>query len=249
MKTLQGKTIWLIGASTGIGAALARQLDQQGAHLILSARSTDKLEKLNESLTQDHMVLSADFSTPEAIDDVWSIIKNKENLNIDSMIFLAAYYEPKALEEVDYASAKQHYDINVLSVFSLMDKLVPYFRNKGAGQIVLCGSVAGYVGLPKGQPYSSTKAAVMSIAQSAKAELWSQNIDVKLISPGFVDTPLTQKNKFKMPMIITADKAAEHISQGLTSRKFEIRFPFLFSLTMKIISILPAWLYFKIFRM
>lgn len=243
MKEIEGKVIWIIGASTGIGAALARHLDQQGAELILSARSEDKLDALNKDLKAGHMVLPLDIEKPECFKNAFSDF-DKKKIKIDSVLFMAAVYDPLSVENIDFVCAKKHIDINLLSAFALLEYLLPHFKQNGSGQLVLCASVAGYLGLPNGQPYSASKAGLISLAETLRTELPKDNIDVKLINPGFVDTPLTEKNSFKMPMMITADKAASHIVKALTARRFEIRFPWLFTSLMRLLSRLPYGLRF-----
>ena len=238
-----GKNIWIIGASSGIGRALAVHLSGLGAHLILSARSTDKLESLNNDLGAKHDIVTLDVSDDNALKNAVNHITAKGK-KIDSVIFLAALYDPTDLSHIDVSKTKKMFDVNVMGAFRLIDAVLPELKKQQAGQLVLCGSVAGYRGLPQGQPYSATKAAVISIAESLKSE--NPSLDIKLISPGFVETPLTEKNDFDMPMMITADQAASAIAKGLQSSCFEIHFPKKFTYGMKLIKILPSFLYFKV---
>jgi short-subunit dehydrogenase len=128
--------------------------------------------------------------------------------------------------------------------FNAVHAVLPILKSQAHGQFVLCGSVAGYCGLPNGQPYSATKAGVINLAESLRAE--EGHLDIKVINPGFVRTPLTDKNNFKMPMMIEPEEAAKIIVKGLQSKKFEIHFPKRFTFLMKILSVLPDFLYFKI---
>lgn len=115
-------------------------------------------------------------------------------------------------------------------------------------QLIFCASVAGYVGLPNGQPYSATKAALINYAESLRAEYWPQ-VDIKIISPGFVQTRLTDKNEFKMPMIITPEAAAEAIYADINNpKRFEIHFPRRFSTIMKLLRLLPYRVFFNVAR-
>lgn len=129
-----------------------------------------------------------------------------------------------------------------------MNAVRDIFKQQGHGQIVLCASVAGYRGLPNAQPYCATKAALINYAESLKIELEPEHIDVKIICPGFVKTDLTDKNDFKMPMMISADEAASAISKGLTQKGFEIHFPKRFTLIMKTLRLIPNWLFFVFSR-
>ena len=137
-------------------------------------------------------------------------------------------------------------EVNVLGAFNIVQRVLPYMQEQGEGQIALCGSVAGYAGLPGGQPYSATKAAIINLAESLKAE--NPALDIKLINPGFVKTPLTDKNDFQMPMMLSAEQAAVEVAQGLLSRRFEIHFPKKFTFLLKTLKWLPHGLYFYLVK-
>lgn len=164
---------------------------------------------------------------------------------IDSIIFLPGIYEPQTFDQIKAKSVRAHYDINVFGLFNVIEAVLPQLVKQHSGQLCICSSVAGFMGLPNGQPYSSTKAAVTNIAESLKAE--NPFLDIKVIHPGFMKTRLTAKNKFKMPFVIEADKAAEHIIKGMQKSAFEIAFPFIFLLLLKITRLLPYSLYFRFF--
>jgi len=238
-----GNHIWIIGASSGIGEALARELATQGATLILSARSTDKLNAINEELGGAHTILPLDAG------DVDAFVKVAATLpKIDSVIFMAALYSPHSDKPKDIGFIHDMLNVNIGGAFNTVSAVLPIFEKQGYGQIALCGSVAGYRGLPYGQPYCATKAAIINYAESLKIELEPKNIDVKLINPGFVRTPLTDKNDFPMPMMIEARAAAKAIAKGLQSSMFEIHFPKKFTWIMKLLRILPTPIYFLISR-
>jgi short-subunit dehydrogenase len=243
MSAYSGKVIWIIGASTGIGRALAVELAGQGANLILSARSTDKLNALNVELGGRHAVIAVDAGDHEGLGRAAETFPK-----IDSVIFMAAIYAPHSQKTKDISFIHEMLNVNIGGAFNTVNAVLPIFERQGFGQIVLCGSVAGYRGLPFGQPYCATKAAIINYAESLKIELESKNIDVKLISPGFVRTPLTDKNDFPMPMMIEAEDAAKAIVKGLQGRGFEIHFPKKFTWIMKILRALPAPVYFWVAR-
>ncbi len=245
MNSVRGKNIWIIGASSGIGYALAHEIAARGASLILSARSEDQLHKLNDKMGGDHNVMPLDVANHDMFEKVTRDVEGLQ-APLDSVIFLAAIYnahdgQPK---EIDFVHKAIH--VNLGGAFNLVHFVRPIFDRQGFGQIALCGSIAGYRGLPSGQPYCATKAGIINYAESLYVELKPHNIDVKVICPGFVKTPLTDKNNFPMPMIITAGEAAKHIADGLTKRAFEIHFPKRFTYIMKFLRLLPNWLYFKI---
>lgn len=158
--------------------------------------------------------------------------------HIDSVIFLAAAYTPMKLESLDLAVTRQIIDVNLAGAFHVVYAVLPILGDRSAGQIALCGSVAGYIGLPGGQPYSATKAAIINLAESLRAEL-PQKINIKLISPGFVRTELTDKNDFQMPMIISPKDAAKAIADGLLGKQFEVHFPKRFTIWLKLLRMLP----------
>lgn len=234
----QDQIVWIIGASSGIGYALARELSARGALLALSARRKDELEKLNDELGERHKVFVLDTSNAETTLRTAQAIRLGYG-RIDRIIFLAAAYAPMKLGSLDIAVTKGIVDINLTGAFNLVHAVLPILKTqKTIGQLALCGSVAGYIGLPGGQPYSATKAAIINLAESLHAEC-RDRVDIKLISPGFVRTPLTNKNKFAMPSIIEPEQAAKEIAEGLLSQGFEVHFPKKFTLLLKLLRWLP----------
>jgi len=246
MKDYKDKTIWIIGASSGIGAALAVNLAAKGSRVIISARNETALQSVRGDKNNID-ILPFDVSTikdvERATDKVFAQYKK-----IDSIVFLAAAYNPTKITEISVDEMASMMDINFMGAFHVVYCVLPHLIKQGVGQIALCGSVAAYRGLPNGQPYSATKAALMNFTESLRFEVAHHGIDVKLISPGFVRTPLTDKNDFSMPMMIEPIEAANYIAKGLLSSKFEIHFPFMFTKIMKFIRIIPDFLYFKLFQ-
>jgi NADP-dependent 3-hydroxy acid dehydrogenase YdfG len=244
-KTYDNKIIWIIGASSGIGEALSKELASRGAIMCLSARRGEELEKLRLCLSgEKHTIF------PLNVCDKDTVMKTAHSIHshfgrIDSIIFLAAAYHPMRLEALDIDAVRQIIETNFLSAFYVLHAVIPLLKNQSYGQIALCGSVAGYMGLPGGQPYSATKAAIINLTESLRSELPS-TIDVKIFNPGFVKTELTRKNNFEMPMIITPAKAATFIADGLLRKNFEIHFPRKFTLFLKLLRIIPYWLSTKI---
>lgn len=248
MRDLRGKYIWILGASSGIGAALARELADRGAILALSARRKEKLGELLETLEGEaHIVAVLDVSDPESVNAAKDKIL-KIFPRLDSAIFMAAIYDQHDGKRKSLSFIHAMLNVNLGGAFNIIDVVQPQFEKQGQGQIVLCASVAGYRGLPAGQPYCATKAALINLGESLKIELEPRNIDVKIICPGFVKTPLTDKNDFPMPMMIKADEAACAIAKGLISSSFEIHFPKKFTFIMKILRVLPHKVYFWLAR-
>lgn len=241
MDTFSQKRVWIIGASSGIGKAVAIALANQGAELILSARSEQSLLELNQMLGGLHQVEVLDVTDSK---DVCFTAKSLEQ--IDSVLFFAASYQPASLADMNIEHAKQTVNINLNGALNVIAAVLPLMREQGFGQIALCASVAGYVGLPNGQPYSATKAAIINLAESLRVE--QPDLDIKVINPGFVSTPMTAKNRFKMPMIISPEQAAEAIVKGLQTKRFEIHFPKRFTYFLKLLKSLPYWLYFRVIK-
>lgn len=235
--SFKNENIWIIGASSGIGAALAKELSNEGATLILSARREEELETLNKELGGEHYIYLLDVADSDHVKHTAETIK--ENLGkLDRVLFMAAIYRPGDIEEHDVTFAKQLVEVNLLGAIYTTYATLPIFNAQKSGQIVLCGSVAGYTGLPGGQPYSATKAAIINFAESLHAEVQSY-IDVKMINPGFVRTRITDKNKFHMPMRIEPEDAAKAIAHGLKHKSFEIHFPKRFTYLVKILHAMP----------
>ena len=163
----------------------------------------------------------------------------REGGPLDRAVTLAALYDPGKVMAIDAETAAQIVTVNLTGSFHFARAAVPLLR-KG-GQLALTGSISGYIGLPQGQIYSATKAGVINLAESLRAEL-APDTDVRLISPGFVDTRLTQKNDFKMPAIIEPEEAATAIVKGLDGKGFEIHFPRRLTLSLKLLRTMPYWL-------
>ena len=236
-----GKTIWLIGASAGIGEALAIQLAEQGETLILSARNAQKLQQLADQLSgADHSALPCDVTDETSIQNVWDTFADRLP---DMVIYNAGAYDPMSAKEWDTDKAMQMVDVNLLGAMRVLRHVVPAFVKRNAGHIVLVGSVAGYRGLPKAIGYGASKAAVNHLAENLAIDLSDTNIKTQLVSPGFVKTRLTDKNDFDMPFLITAEQAASYIVKGMQLDRFEIHFPKKFTLLMKLLSLLPSPLY------
>lgn len=254
MPSFENETVWIVGASSGIGRALAVALAKRGATLLLSARREDELNALNLELGGGHFVLPFDVSVREEVEEAVQYIKDKK-LRPSRAIFMAAIYTPQTIKEMDLEFAERMVNVNVLGCFYfskqvfelLLEQTELKGETSGVKQIALCGSVAAYSGLPKGQPYSATKAAVKNFAETLYSEAPSL-IDVKLISPGFVRSRITDLNDFDMPYIMEPEVAAQRVLKGLQSSSFEIHFPKRLSLQLKLLALLPSSLARKLIR-
>jgi short-subunit dehydrogenase len=160
-------------------------------------------------------------------------------------VFLAGIYTPGMIGEASIESIKQIIDVNLYGGIALTKAVMPVLERQDHGQIALCASVAGYRGLPGGQPYSCTKAALINFTESLRA-VTPRSIDVKVINPGYVDTRLTKQNTHHMPALISTEEAATAMAKGLNSTCFEVHFPKRFTIPAKLFCMLPNWLYFRL---
>jgi short-subunit dehydrogenase len=246
MYSYDKEIIWIIGASSGIGASLAKELAKRGAFVILSARRHDMLYEVARQIHTPYALYPLDITDHDYVLRTTRAIHSTYG-RIDRVIFLAAAYTPMSCQNLDIDTTKNIININLLGAFHLVHAITPFFLEQKHGHIILCGSVAGYTGLPGGQPYSSTKAAIINLAETMRAEL-PKTIQITLINPGFVRTELTDKNDFNMPCIISSQDAAQIIANKLQSKKFEIHFPKKFTLWLKIMKLIPYKILFFITR-
>lgn len=243
--SFNGKHVWITGASTGIGRALAKKLDAGGALVSVSARSEEKLQEL-EAEGQNIRAFPLDVTDQSVMDAAIDMIAARAP--IDHVVLGAGAWSIMDSDQMEIAPIRTGMEVNYFGTINAVHKLIPMMIERGAGHISIIASVAGYRGLPRSIAYSPTKAALINLAEILKVELEPHNIGVSIINPGFVDTPLTQDNPFPMPGIITAQEAADAIYKGLNKGKFEISFPFGFTLLMKILRVAPNWLYLFVMR-
>ncbi len=237
-----GKRYWLVGASEGLGEALAQKLSAAGVHLILSARSEDKLHELAGRLPGKADVVPVDVSDTDSVKAAAEAVGD-----IDGVVQLAGVYWPFGAKDWDMDQAIAMADINFTGAMRLMGAVVPKFVERDAGHIVLTGSLSGFRGLPAAAAYTSSKAGVMTLAESLYADLHRTNVHVQLINPGFVKTRLTDKNDFKMPFIMEPEQAAQEFFEHMNSSAFKRSFPTLFSWVFRGSQFLPDWLYYRLF--
>jgi len=221
MLDVRGKRIWLVGASTGIGEALAIRLAEAGAQLILSARSETKIKTLAAHLrsspsTSQHQAVPIDVTDIQSVQAAWTTI-TAAGEGIDIFIYNAGTYEPMSAQQFDLAQAESMVDVNFRGALRVLSCVLPAFISQNKGHIVLVGSVAAYSGLPNAIGYGASKAALLHLAQNLRVDLANLSIKVQVVSPGFVKTRLTEKNKFPMPFILTPERAADRITRGLAN--------------------------------
>ncbi len=244
LKDWAGRTAWLVGASSGIGRALASALHARGARVVVSAR---KAEALNAFATNHPgaLALPLDVTDLPAVKAATAQILATGGL--DCMVYCAGHYREMTATAFDLPDMLRHCQINYEGALHLLDAVLPHFLARSApskagnfnGHISLISSVAGYRGLPKSLAYGPTKAALINLAETLYLDLHERGIGVSLINPGFVDTPLTEQNKFTMPALISTDEAAREILRGWEKGEFEIHFPKRFTYIMKLLQLLP----------
>lgn len=237
------KVIWITGASTGIGRSLALKFASEGWTVAASARRVELLLSLSEE-NNNIFPFPLDVTKVEQCNIVFNDIIKKFN-NIEISFFCTGTHDPKSEKKFNLDKIKQIMEVNYFGTVNSVNAVHNYFCNKGSGQISIVSSVAGYRGLPAAGAYCASKSALTSFAESLYFEMKRKNVRVSLVSPGFIKTPMTDQNDFPMPMIKSPEFAANKIYNGLIKDKgFEIHFPKSFTYFMKLIQVLPNWLYF-----
>jgi len=239
-----GRRIWLVGASSGIGAALAQELLQAGAVVALSARRAVQLREVASGHAQA-IVAAFDILDQAAWGERYRDICAQAG-GVDLVVFCAAAYRPERSWEVSADGAAHTLAVNLGSVYTGLATVLPDMLARGCGGVAIIASVAGYVGLPNASVYGPTKAALINLAEVLYADLHPRGLDVYLINPGFVQTPLTDQNAFAMPALQTPQAAARAICDGLAGGKFEIHFPKRFTIWVKLLGALPYRLRFAL---
>jgi len=192
-------------------------------------------------------VLAADVTRPEELTAAYSGIKTAW-AGVDLVVFMAGNHRPIRAWELNLDEAKELFQVNVIGVLAGLSVVLPDLLSRGSGAVAIVSSVAGYRGLPTGLIYGATKAALINLAETLYLDLAPRGVGVHLVNPGFVKTPLTDRNEFTMPALIPAEEAAEQMLRGLERGEFEIHFPKRFTRMMKLLRILPYRLYFSLVR-
>ena len=239
------KVIWITGASSGIGKALSLKFANEGWIVAASARRENLLEELKE-LNKNIHPFPLDVTNSNQCKAIFENITKKFN-DIEISVFCTGMHDPKSEKEFNLDKIKEIMEVNYFGTMNSINSVYKYYSEKKSGQISIVSSVAGYRGLPAAGAYCASKSALTSFAESLHFEMKRKNIRISLVSPGFIKTPMTDKNEFPMPMIKSPEFAAEQIYNGLIqSNSFEIHFPKLFTYIMKFLKILPNSIYFKL---
>ncbi|SFP36854.1 SDR family NAD(P)-dependent oxidoreductase [Tranquillimonas alkanivorans] len=242
MRDWHGKRYWIVGASEGLGRALALQLSRAGVELVLSARNEDRLAKLAGALPGRASVVPLDVRKPESVATAADRVGE-----IDGLVYMAGVYWPQRAREWDAEKVEAMCDVNFTGAARVLGRVVPEMARRDYGHVVLAGSLAGYRGLPRSVGYGSSKAAVMHLAESLHAEFRNGGVEVQLVNPGFVRTRLTDKNDFNMPFLMEPDAAAREVFEHMTAGGFRRGFPAGFAAMFRAAQFLPDWAYYRLF--
>ncbi|WNO05580.1 SDR family NAD(P)-dependent oxidoreductase [Rhodoferax mekongensis] len=241
----QGKSVWIVGASSGIGEATASALHALGARVTVSARKEAALQDF-ATRHPGSRALVLDASDQAAVQAAVDTLLAAGPL--DCVIYCAGHYNAMRAYEMDVPDMERHMQVNYLGALYVLQAVTPAMLAQGHGHISLVGSVAGYRGLPNSLAYGPTKAALINLAETLYLDLRDKGLGVSLISPGFVQTPLTANNAFDMPALITPAQAADAMVKGWANGRFEIHFPRRFTLWMQLLRLLPDRLFFALVR-
>ena len=237
------KTIWITGGSTGIGKALAIKFASKGWNVAVSARREELLNELSNSY-ENISSYPLDVTDKEKCKEVFNEIKNKYE-NVDICFFSTGTWDPKKEKDIDVEQIENVFKVNFFGTVNSIKAVEKYFKDKKNGVITIVSSIAGYRGLPNSTGYGPSKSALNNLAESLYFDFKRYNVRVCLVSPGFIKTPMTDKNDFKMPFLKTPEYAADQIYEGLINKKiFEIHFPKSLTITLKLLSFLPSKMYF-----
>lgn len=238
-----GKTYWLVGASEGLGEALAHKLSAAGAEVILSARNEARLAEVAAALPGKSRVVAVDIS-----DDASVAAAAEKVGEVDGVVCLAGVYWPMPTADWNAEQAVAMADVNFTGTIRVLGHMVPGMVARDAGHIVLTGSLSGFRGLPGAVGYGASKAGVMSLAQTMRADLWRTGVRVQLANPGFIKTRLTDKNEFRMPFLMTPEQAAQEMFELMCDDDaFDRHFPRVFSWVFRLSRFLPNWIYYRLF--
>lgn len=241
------KIAWITGASSGIGKALAERLLRDGYRVAVSARSADALAELASNHPGKIGVYPLDVTDPAAVKQVFAAVESEMG-QVDLAVFAAGSYTRDYAKDFDSARTRQMFELNVLGTASCLETVMPAMTARRSGHIAVVASVSGYVGLPGAATYGATKAALNVMCEALYPELERSGVKITIINPGFVDTPLTKKNDFPMPFLVSSEEAADTIAKGLAKGKFEIIFPWKMAVAIRLLHALPHSLRFALTR-
>ena len=236
-----GKRYWLVGGSEGLGLALASEMHAAGAQLVLSARSAQRLAEVCRDLAGARGVVCD-------VGDSTSVAKAAAEVGpVDGVVFTAGVYWPMTGTAIDAGLLEAMCNVNFTGCARVIGAVLPEMVARGAGHLVITGSLSGFRGLPGAVGYGASKAGVMALAESLHADLRGTGVKVQLANPGFIKTRLTAKNDFDMPFLMTAEQAAQAMFAHMNTDRFKVSFPTVFSWVFRLAQFLPDWAYYRLF--
>lgn len=245
-----GLRVWLVGASSGIGEATASALHARGAQVLLSARNAPALDAFVAAHPPSQGASAQAW--PMDVTDAAAVARTADQIlaqgPLDLMLYCAGHYHEMRATDMDLVDLRRHTDINYLGALNVLHAVVPAMAARGRGHVSLVSSVAGFRGLPKSLAYGPTKAALTHLAETLYLDLRPRGVGVSVVHPGFVQTPLTARNGFAMPALITPAQAAEAMLTGWARGAFDIHYPKRFTRWMKLLRLLPYRVYFSAVR-
>jgi short-subunit dehydrogenase len=239
-----GKKVWVIGASSGIGAAFAEAVVNRGARVAISARKAADLETVSAGRM---LVKPVDVVDVAGVQSAADQIRSEFG-GLDIVVILAGYWKRMSAVEFDLVEFTRHIETNVVGMGNCVAAILPHMLAAKSGLIVGVSSVAGYRGLPGSEGYGPSKAAQLNFLEVMRTGLQDTGVEVQTVSPGFVKTPMTDTNDFPMPFLVTAEKAAEYMVRGIEKGRVEVVFPLPMAISMKAISLLPLRIWPKLFK-
>ena len=245
----QGRRVWLVGASSGIGLACAKAMQAAGAHVIVSARDLGTLSEWAAVCKAKGLpVALMSLDVTDALQVKYVARQVAAGGSLDLVLYCAGHYRAQRATAFDLNDMLRHQDVNYNGLLRVLDAVLPVFLQQGHGHISLVSSVAGWRGLPNGLAYGPTKAAMTHLAETLYMDLQDKGIGVSVINPGFVATPLTAQNNFQMPALISPEEAAKAMLAGWAEGLFDIHFPKRFTSWLKLMRLLPYRVYFALVR-
>lgn len=235
----QDRSVWIVGASSGIGWALAQALSLRGARVAVSARNADKL---NAFVLSNPKSFAAPIDVQQSDSVQAASLAVSAHQGLDVVVYCAGHYLAQDAKAFDAQQLLLHQEVNYLGAVRVLSCVLPSLKAQGFGHVSLISSVAGYRGLPKSLAYGPTKAALTHLAECLYMDLHELGLGVSAVLPGFVSTPLTAQNTFEMPALISPEDAAIAMIKGYARGEFEIHFPKRFTRVLKLLRCLPyAW--------
>jgi len=245
-----GGCVWITGASSGLGRALATALARQGRIVVASARSKETLDAVAAECREGRgriVAMPLDVTDRSAAAAAAESIEREVGM-IDLAVLNAGTHKPDSAGDFDAGAVREILDLNLMGVVHGLEALLPRMMGRGRGQIAIVASLAGCCGLPYAAAYGASKAGLINLAESLRPELQRAGVKLQIVNPGFVRTPLTDRNDFPMPFLMELDDAVAAFLRGLASERFEIFFPRRLAYVLKLLRLLPYPLYFALTR-